>query len=82
MARTTEAFRNEDLVTYAMDGRMMVVKDGEEISLIVENVVRYSNRTKEGLIAFLGRQRTRPAAWMPEACRNNLSALIFKLQRV
>lgn len=80
MARTTNDFRDEDLITYAMNGRMIVVKDAGDITLIVENVVRYSNATKEGLVAFLKRQRNKPASWMPEACRNNLSALIFKIQ--
>lgn len=82
MARTTKDFRDEDLITYAMNGRMIVVKDDGDVTLIIENVVRYTNSTIDGLISFLKRQRKNPASWMPETCCNNISALIFKIQKV
>lgn len=62
MARTTADFKDSDLLAYAMDGRMILVKDGTDrynTTLIVDNKVRYSN-TLEGMVKIL-RDRTRLA---------------------
>lgn len=48
MARTIKDFHDDQIISHVMNGRMILVQDGEDTTLIVENVVHYSNSSLEG----------------------------------
>lgn len=79
MARTTLAFNDKDLITYAMDGRMIIVRDADDVSLIVENKVVYSTSDKNSMRSFLARQASKPASIFPKACHPYIKVLATKL---
>lgn len=80
MARNVMNFNNSDLITHAMGGKMMIVRDGAEFSLVVENEVVYSNSTLDGLVGFLNRTAKRgSSSIMPLDCVKHATVLVKKL---
>ncbi|QIG62094.1 hypothetical protein P46FS4_28 [Salmonella phage P46FS4] len=55
MARSIHDFKDSDILAFIMDGRMVVVNDGDDrhnTTLVMNNEVVYSN-TREGMIKML-----------------------------
>jgi len=76
MARTINDFHNDQIISHVMNGRMVLVKDGDDITLIVENVVHYSNGSLEGMFKWLLRQHSAEKSSLPEACKAHAKNLV------
>ncbi|QFR55682.1 hypothetical protein JC221_036 [Yersinia phage JC221] len=77
MARTIHDFKDSDVICFAMNGKMVLVRDGDDITLIVENVVRYSNATVEGMKAWLLRQHKAEKSILPADCKAHAKNLVW-----
>lgn len=80
MARTINDFHNDQVISHAMNGRMILVQDGDDITLIVENVVHYSNGSLEGMFNWLLRQHKAEKSSLPAACKAHAKNLVIITQ--
>ena len=76
MARTINEFHDDQVISHVMNGRMILVQDGEDITLIVENVVRYSNSSLEGMFKWLLRQHKAEKSSLPAQCKAHAKNLV------
>lgn len=79
MARTIHDFKNSDILTYGMNGRLVVLNDGgsEErynTTLVFENKVIYSN-TREGMKRALTNPNSGLTRLLPKQCHAVARAL-------
>lgn len=78
MARTIHDFKDADIICHVMNGKMVLVRDGDDITLIVENKVRYSNRTADGMKAYLLRVHANPEkSSLPADCKAHAKNLVW-----
>lgn len=76
MARTIKDFHDDQLISHAMNGRMILVQDGDDVSLIVENVVYYSNSSLQGMFKWLMRQHGAEKSGLPAECKAHAKNLV------
>lgn len=77
MARTIKDFHDDQIISNAMGGRMILLMDSDgDIVLVVENVVHYSNRSLEGMFNWLMRQHSADKSSLPAACKAHAKNLV------